>query len=88
MKINNKKILIENSIVKNDAIRVNTLKGTKEDVIKYFEENNIPYSVNYDTNNGIIIYESIIKTDLFKKGKHGYSLGKCYDFGQLRWESQ
>lgn len=63
------KILIENSIVKNDAIRVNTLKGTKEDVIKYFEENNIPYSVNYDTNNGIIIYESIIKTDLFKKGK-------------------
>ena len=63
------KILIENSVVKNDSIRVNTLKTTKEEVIKYFEEHNIPYSISYDTNNGLIVYESIIKTDLFKKGK-------------------
>ena len=62
------KILIENSYVKNDAIRVNTLKTTKDEVIEYFKNNNIPYSVSSETENGIVIYENITNLDIFKKG--------------------
>lgn len=62
------KILIENSLIKNDAIRVNTLKASKEEVIKYFNENSIPYSEVSSVSNGIIIYENIINTDVFKNG--------------------
>ncbi len=63
------KILIENSLKKDDAIRVNTIKATKAEVIEELKENNIPHTVSQDVNNGIIVYDSILHLDCFKDGK-------------------
>lgn len=63
------KILIENSLKKDDAIRVNTLKITKQDVINELNNNGIPHSESDAVENGIVIYESVLGLDIFKDGK-------------------
>jgi len=62
------RLLQENSLKKDDAIRVNTLKTSKEEVINKLQEMNIPFTISEDCDNGIIIYESVINTSLFKEG--------------------
>lgn len=63
------KILIENSKVKDGAIRVNTLKATKEEVMKELQEKGIGFSDSSVVQNGLIVYENITRDDLFTKGK-------------------
>lgn len=63
------KILIENSKVKDGAIRVNTLKATKEEVMKELQEKGIGFSDSSVVQNGLIVYENITRDELFTKGK-------------------
>lgn len=62
------KILIESIKVKNDFIRVNTLKTTKEEVLKIMESEEIKYEVSNLVENGIMIYKPIASHNLFLKG--------------------
>lgn len=63
------KILIENSLIKDNAIRVNTLKATKKEVIEYLEKEKIEYSDSDLVDNGIVIHGNITRYDLFTSGK-------------------
>ena len=63
------KILIENSKVKDGAIRVNTLKATKEEVMEELKEKGIGFSDSDVVKNGLTIYENISRDDLFTSGK-------------------
>lgn len=62
------RILQESIVVKKDAIRVNTLKATKEDIKQILENEHIEYNDTDFVNNGLIISESVINTPMFKKG--------------------
>lgn len=62
------KILIENSNVKNDAIRINTLKTNVDEVKNLLEQANIQYETTSLVKNGLIVKDSVIKTDLFTNG--------------------
>ena len=62
------KILIENNKVKNDAIRINTLKTTKAEVLAKLDELNIPYEDVEVVSNGVIIKKPIFETELFRNG--------------------
>ncbi|HHU56379.1 MAG TPA: 16S rRNA (cytosine(967)-C(5))-methyltransferase RsmB [Acholeplasmataceae bacterium] len=63
------KIFQEFDKVKNDAIRVNTLKTTKDEVIKILEENNIRFEESIIVENGLVVKESLVNHKLFKEGK-------------------
>ena len=63
------KILIENGKVKDVAIRVNTLKITKEEVKKIFERDGINYQDTDLVKNGLIVFDNITQHELVKKGK-------------------
>ncbi len=63
------KILIENSNVKDGAIRVNTLKVTKEEVMNTLTEEGIPFSDTDLVKNGLIIYNNITRNELLTSGK-------------------
>lgn len=63
------KILVENSNVKDGAIRVNTLKATKEEVMAELQEQQIPFSDTDLVKNGLIIYNNITRNELFTTGK-------------------
>lgn len=62
------KILIENNKVKYDAIRINTLKTTKEEVIRILNELNVPFEDASAVTNGLIIKKPIFETNLFRDG--------------------
>lgn len=62
------KILHENSIIKNDAIRINTLKTNKETVIQRLTLDNFLFSNHDLVKNGLTIYQSIINHPLFTEG--------------------
>ncbi len=62
------KILQENSLIKHDAIRINTLKTNKEEIKNKFTEENIPFNDNSLVKNGLTIYKSIINHPLFIEG--------------------
>ena len=62
------KILIENNKIKNDAIRINTIKATKEEVKNKLNEINIPYEDTDIVENGLIIKKPVFETDLFRNG--------------------
>lgn len=61
-------ILKENNNVKLDAIRVNTLKVTKEEIINKLKELDIEYQDIDIVKNGLIVKETLVNTDLFKNG--------------------
>lgn len=62
------KILEEDSIAKKDAIRVNTIKTTKEDVKKDLEKLGITYTESELSSVGFVIDKPVMNTYLFKKG--------------------
>lgn len=62
------KILRENNIEKHDAIRINTLKSNKNDIIKLLNEENIAYQDIELVKNGLIIYNQIFDLQMFKDG--------------------
>ncbi len=62
------KILHENSIIKNDAIRINTLKTNKETVIQRLTLDNFRFSNHDLVKNGLTIYQSIMNHPLFTEG--------------------
>lgn len=63
-----KMILEENSGVKNDAIRINTIKTNIEEVKSELRKLDIGYEEISIVPNGLIVKKSIIDTELFKKG--------------------
>ena len=62
------KILQENSLIKNDAIRINTLKTNKEAIKTKLTEANIQFSDNALVENGLTINKSIVNHPLFTEG--------------------
>lgn len=62
------KILIENNKIKYDAIRVNTIKTNKEEVMKKLDELEIPYENISCVENGLVIKKPVFETSLFKDG--------------------
>ena len=62
------RILQESIVVKKDAIRVNTLKATMDEVKEILNNEGIGYTETSFVQNGLIVDESIINTQLFKKG--------------------
>ncbi|HEY8444960.1 MAG TPA: 16S rRNA (cytosine(967)-C(5))-methyltransferase RsmB, partial [Bacilli bacterium] len=63
------KIFLEFAKEKHQAIRVNTLKATKEEVIYELQKEGIIYKDSTLVQNGLIVEESIIDHPLFKEGK-------------------
>ena len=63
------KILEFNDDVKHDAIRVNTLKATTEEVTEVLNDEKIPYQQSDLVNDGLIVEESMVNHELFKEGK-------------------
>ena len=63
------KILEFNDDVKHDAIRVNTLKTTTEEVTEVLNDEKIPYQQSDLVNDGLIVEESMVNHELFKEGK-------------------
>lgn len=63
------KILEFNDDVKHNAIRVNTLKATTEEVTEVLNDEKIPYQQSDLVNDGLIVEESMINHELFKEGK-------------------
>ncbi len=63
------KILEFNDEVKNNAIRINTLKTTTEEVEKVLDEEKIAYKQSDLVNDGLIVEKSLIDHELFKEGK-------------------
>lgn len=62
------KILKSNSIIKNDSIRFNTLKASKEEICNKLKEEQIPFSECELVKNGAFIYQSVVDSDCFKNG--------------------
>ncbi len=62
------KILTENNSIKKDAIRVNTLKATKEEVINELRKLEIEFEDTGLVSNGLIVSKNVSDTILFKKG--------------------
>lgn len=63
------KILEFNDEVKNNAIRINTLKTTTEEVEKVLDEEKIAYKQSDLVNDGLIVEKSLIDHELFKEGE-------------------
>ncbi|HKM30075.1 MAG TPA: 16S rRNA (cytosine(967)-C(5))-methyltransferase RsmB [Bacilli bacterium] len=62
------KILQENSGVKKDAIRINTLKTTKAEVIDKLLAEKIKYTETPLVKDGLIIHQAIVNNNLFTTG--------------------
>lgn len=52
-----------------NAIRVNTLKASIDEVIEYFDENNIKYYPSSLVSTGLLVEGSVMDSKLFKEGK-------------------
>jgi len=63
------KIFLEFAKEKHQAIRVNTLKATKDEVINELQKEKINYQDSGLVKNGLIVEESIINHPLFTEGK-------------------
>lgn len=63
------KIFLEFAKEKHQAIRVNTLKATKDEVINELQKDKINYQDSGLVKNGLIVEESIINHPLFTEGK-------------------
>mgnify|MGYP003289581639 CR=1 FL=1 len=63
------KILIENSDVHDGAIRVNTLKASKKEVMRLLDEEGVSYTDSSLVENGLIIHGSIVNNKLFTTGR-------------------
>lgn len=63
------KILEFNDEVKHDAIRVNTLKATTEEVEEVLDDEKIVYHQSDLVNDGLIVEASMVNHPLFKEGK-------------------
>lgn len=62
------KILIENSLIKKDAIRINTIKANKNEVMEILEKENIAFEESSLVDNGLIINQNLSKNELFIEG--------------------
>ena len=63
------KIFEFNDEVKSDAIRVNTLKSTYDEVIQILDEEHITYYQSDLVNDGLIVQKAMVNHELFKEGK-------------------
>lgn len=63
------KILEFNDEIKADAVRINTLKTTYDEVIEVLNKEKIDYQISDLVNDGIIINRSMVNHSLFKEGK-------------------
>ena len=63
------KILQTNDEVKNDAIRINTLKANYDEVIDVLNKEKIEYQISDLVNDGLIVSKSMVNHQLFKEGK-------------------
>lgn len=63
------RILEETVIVKKDAIRVNTLKSTMDEVKEELSKEGIGYTETDFVHNGLLVDQSVIKSPLFTEGK-------------------
>lgn len=63
------KIFEFNDEVKYDAIRINTLKGTYDEVVTKLEEEHIAYYQSDLVNDGLIVHQAMMNHELFKEGK-------------------
>lgn len=61
-------ILKENILEKKDAIRINTIKTTKEEVKKALDDLGIRYEESSQAKDALIVSSSIVNTQLFKDG--------------------
>lgn len=57
-----------NEDAKKCAIRINTIKTTKEEVINKLQEDNIEFRENTLVENGLICSQAMMNSDLFKEG--------------------
>lgn len=62
-------ILEFNDEVKSDAIRINTLKASYDEVIEVLNKEKIDYQISDLVNDGLIVNKSMINHYLFKEGK-------------------
>lgn len=62
------RILQESIIIKNDCLRVNTLKATKSQIIEMYTNENLEFKESNFVDNGLFVNESIIKHKSFIKG--------------------
>ena len=63
------KIFEFNDEVKSDAIRVNTLKSTYDEVVQILDEEHITYYQSDLVNDGLIVQKAMVNHELFKEGK-------------------
>lgn len=63
------KILDFNDEIKNDAIRINTLKANYEEIENVLNEEKITFKQSDLVNDGLIVEKSMINHELFKEGK-------------------
>ena len=63
------KIFSYNDNAKEMALRINTLKATKEEIFNYLDEKGIGYTESSFVNNGIIVDSPIIREKIFINGK-------------------
>ncbi len=64
-----KRILEFNDEVKHDAIRINTLKTTYDEVTSILNKEKIEYQISDLVNDGLIVNKSLIRHELFTSGK-------------------
>ena len=64
-----KRILEFNDEVKHDAVRINTLKTTYDEVVSQLEKEKIEYQISDLVNDGLIIDKSMVNHELFTSGK-------------------
>ncbi len=63
------KILIENSKVRDCAIRINTLKASREEIMDELRQRGIGFSEPEITENGLVVFQNMSKSDLFLSGE-------------------
>ena len=64
-----KQILEFNDEVKQDAIRINTLKATYDEVVEVLDKEKIEYQISDLVNDGLIVSKPLIRHELFTSGK-------------------
>lgn len=64
-----KRILEFNDEVKHDAIRINTLKTTYDEVTSILDKEKIEYQISDLVNDGLIVNKPLIRHELFTSGK-------------------
>jgi len=63
------KILEFNDEVKRDAIRINTLKATYDEVTEILNKEKVEYQISDLVNDGLIVSKPLIRHELFTEGK-------------------